>query len=151
MTRRLLGSSLAAALLLVGLAACDSPTDPDHDHDHAVAAVIRDANDDQVAWHSNVGTRTGEIRVTAGVPATFRITLLDEDGHEFAVDGQEYSISDLRSVIASFAVVEMAGVDRFTVTGIDAVTTTLEFDVYHGTHQEFGVRAIPLIVEAGVT
>lgn len=147
MMRRLLGSTLAAALLLVGLAACDSPTEID---DHAVAAVIRDADGNQVASHTNVGTRTGELRVALGSQATFRISLLDAAGNEFAIDGQEYSISGIRSVIAAFAVVEMEGVDRFTVSGVDAVTTTLEFDVDHGTHTEFGVRGIPLIVEASV-
>ncbi len=146
MIRRLLGVTAAFALLVTA-AACDSPTDPE---DHAVGVVIVDSSGDEVATHSNLGTRTGSIRVALGAEETFRIRLVTENGGQFAPDGDEYSIVDLRSIIAHQAPVAMVGTDRFTVTGVGAVETTLGFEVRHGGHAEFQVSDIPLIVE-GVT
>lgn len=136
---------LALAAATVTLAGCGDPTGTGG---HAQVVIFLEG-DLEVARYIYPSQVVGVgLSVLAGADATYRIRLLDEDGRQVALDGQEFSLQTPLVVNATLATATIAAVDQIRVVGLLPGSTQLEFSLWHGGHEEFAVVGIPLVVHA---
>jgi hypothetical protein len=128
-----IGGFLLVLLALV-LGGCDRLTAIDT---HPVGASIVDDQGQEVARF--IGGGLGMIRVTVGGSSMYTVKLIDDLNGRVAVDGQVYQIVSPAILTGLRASVSFDPPDRLLVTGQQAGSTVLEFDVKHETHIEFRV------------
>ena len=131
--------ALVAAVVVAG---CENPIG---EGGHPAGVVILDGQT-QVAAFGLVGGVSGRVTVAPGSTRSFRVMLTDAGGSRIPLDGIEYSVRNLVVVLTPLATARFTGVDGLEVTGRSAGVTSLEFQVWHGGHEEFRVN-IPLAIQ----
>lgn len=143
-----LAISIITLSLILTVTSCDNPAGPDEEeHSFPVGAVLL-LNGEQIAT-SGDGQVDGQITVAAGEEtALITIKFIAEDGDLFQPDAPE---SSLRWEIDNPIIAEVEqhaedGKWRFHIIGKSSGSTTVEFQLYHGTHSDFDLLPIPVIV-----
>ncbi|HEV2149387.1 MAG TPA: hypothetical protein VGR37_18435 [Longimicrobiaceae bacterium] len=144
--RRLTSRALVALALTGVLAACDNPVDEDP-HPDAVAVVVQTSAGVELARATGGGTQgtaTGSIPLTIGATRDLRVIFVDAAGNPVPVGGD----TSLRGnvLIGALARFEKTSETGGRLTGLSAGTTSVSFDLMHGSHADFQGAAIPLIV-----
>ncbi len=139
-------------ILIIGLSltisSCDNPASSEEEHyEQAVGAVLT-MNGQEIA-HVENGTIQGQITVPAGEEtALITITFIAEDGDFFQPDDPEYSLrwEEINTAIAEVEQHTEDGKWRFHIIGNSSGSTSVAFQLFHGTHSDFDLLAIPIIV-----
>ena len=138
-------AALLAIALLFGAAACDNPV-RGGDHEEAVEGVSIRNGATEVARYFE-GEVTGALpNVVEGQQGPeLTVVFLDHDGEPLDFSGEEeHSLraTPANASIATFAVSGYGG----RVSGLSEGSTTIIFDLMHGTHADFSTLGIPVTV-----
>lgn len=140
-TRRFARAALALSLAF-GAAACSDSTGVEHAD--AEGLEIVDAATNQVIVRVNAQRQvTGGLSVAAGGERAIEIHFLDDDGDRMALDSDE----TLTWTIANPAIAalgEHGG--HHDLEGLQAGSTTVEFQITHGGHFDYQSPLIPITV-----
>ncbi len=142
--RRSIFRGLQLLALACTLSACDSPLSLES---HPVGVLFLRPDGSEAASFEQGRSTTGQLVVPVGGTATYRMQLFDRAGNVSAVDGVEFSIRNPAVLIALAADVTLQGSDQIRLLGRRAQLTSLQFEVWHGTHQEFDVFSLPLQIQ----
>lgn len=151
-TRR--STALALMLSVTFSAACgdDSPTGPGHDHSEP-AGMVAELDGATVVSVNAARQVTGSFAVAAGEETGhIHVHLLDEDGDELEIgSGYWLRITSANPAVATIEQHE-PGEFEFHLVGVGAGSTTLVFDLMHGTypngHTDYKSPNIPVHVAA---
>lgn len=139
---------LVMAMLTMTVAAgCDSSVEPGN---HAAGVVFVREDGSEAARFIYRGSTTGNLTVILDGSATYRVRLVTETGELADLDGAEYSLDNVRTIIPTVATATLQGEDEIVLNGLLAENTTVWFDLKHGAHTEFEIRNIPVQVLAPV-
>lgn len=143
-TARRTSRAVLALSLALGVAACDSTTEPDEHHE-AAGLVIADQNNTTLVTVNAARQVTGSLTVAAGAAQHLEVFFVDVDGDRFQLDeGDEHTLA-WTVANEAVAVIDSHG-DHMDLDGVSAGNTTVVFSVLHGNHSDYDSPAIPITV-----
>jgi hypothetical protein len=141
-TRKVLRRA-ALLMLALGLAACESSTEAE-EHNEAEGLVIVDEATNEVLVTVNGQQRTGSLTVRAGQERAIEVFFLNPEGERFELDGDDHTLG---YTVANPAVANLSEHDgHLDLDGVAAGSTTAEFMVVHGGHNDYESPSIPITV-----
>ncbi|MGM0737851.1 MAG: hypothetical protein ACQETM_01640 [Bacteroidota bacterium] len=153
MTRKHTPAALLILLFgsLAFLGACDD--DHEHEYHHAPIGVVLSIDNSMIAVQegNNMTYADGDaISIpSGGATETINIQFLDDEGTHFTPDGSEESLGYTIGNTEILDVTHPVDNDQwsFRLNGIEAGSTTIQFDLMHGGHSDFTSREFQVTVE----
>ena len=136
---------LALVAVVAGSAACDGITDDDHDLAEAEGMVVVDEATNQTLVTVNAQRQvTGSLGVRAGQERALEVHFTDARGRRIEADEDEYSVG---YTVANSGIARISEHDgHLDLRGVAAGSTTAEFRLVHGAHDDYRSPAITITV-----
>ncbi len=147
-------SKITLPILIVSISlaviSCENPAAAEEEHEHLPVGAVLFLNGQEIARYENSNV-TGQITIQEDEEtALITIRFIAEDGDLFQPHEPEYS---LRFEVANTAIAEAEqdpadGKWQFRVVGKSSGSTSVTLQLFHGTHSDLVIPAIPIIVNA---
>lgn len=137
---------LGALALAFVLGACDSTVDPDR---HPTGAVLLSTTGLEFARYITTGGggAQGELQANAGSTTRYRVVVLNHLSVPVDVDGEEYTISNVSTILPRVARATLQDGDMIAIQGVSSGSTTLRFTVNRHGQAEFIAEEIRIRVQ----